>query len=123
MNGFSIPEPPTPDTYHALDIRFTGDQEAMDPGTQDAVEAEISKRLREAGVTEKHTDLTQEHTYSRDRDRLTSVHINLRESSLSIDQLSKARRAAIAVLRDYGVTAQPENVTVIAQSPINLGGL
>ena len=119
-----IDPPPTPTAK--LEIVVTFDQEMVElpPSQVDTIEASVSKKAREAGITPAHIHVHQDVTMSVGEpmtpSTLNEVAFQLQETTISADQLPRLTRIIVDTCRDFEVPARQENVLLSSYAPVAL---
>lgn len=126
-DGFDIPDLPTRDAKIAFLVNFPGDQKELPPSAEDTIEADISRELRQEGITDQPVIVHQNTAFMSGgvmgADELHDIQVNTQETLLSVSQIQQAQRIVVNSMRKYEVPASMENVLMKAVSPTILGDM
>jgi len=119
-----IDPPPTPTAKLEIIVRFAQDIEELPPGLNDTIEASVSKKAREAGITPDPILVYQDVTLAvgdpMEPNTLNEMAFQLQETTISADQLPRLTRIIVDTCRDYEVPARQENVLLSSYAPVTL---
>jgi hypothetical protein len=116
--------PPTPTAKLEIIVRFVQDVEELPPGHEDTIQASVSKKAREAGITPDpifvHQDVSMTFDEPLEPNTLNELAFQLEETTISADQLPRLTRIIVDTCRDFEVPASQENVLVSTYAPFTI---
>jgi hypothetical protein len=122
MSG--LDPPPTPTAKLEIIVTFVQDVEELSPGHEDTIQASVSKKAREAGITPEpifvHQDVSIAFGEPMEPNALNELTFQLQETTISADQLPRLTRIIVDTCRDFEVPASQENVLVSTYAPLNI---
>jgi len=116
--------PPTPTAKLEIIVTFTQDVRELPPGHEDTIEASVSKKAREAGITPDpilvHQGVSRTVGAPMKPNTLDKMAFQLQETTISADQLPRLTRIIVNTCREFEVPAREENVLLSSYAPVTL---